>query len=123
LTCHSRIRARISGSSLRSGSLALRIRLVERRAVPVQHAQPHLERVARDADQPLHDLQVLLDRIEDDDVAARRLAHRREPLAGEGDLGAVQELVHEEEVADQQRPLCIDPEGMRNASMTKVRTT
>ncbi len=84
-----------------------------RDAVDVQQAGAHVQRVARQAPQPLDerrrrvgagDRLVLLERrLEDDDLAARRIGVARQRHARERDVRAVDELVDEEPVADEQR--------------------
>src|SRR6266704_2924011 len=90
-----------------------RVRLVQPLAVAVQRVVHHAQRVATGADHPFHDVQVgrrVFDRAEHDDAAALGLgvprhAQEPQPRAGNLQLAAVDCLVDEQEVADQQRVL------------------
>ena len=75
-------------------------------AVPPQHGALHLERVARHAHETLDHLHAGLGPgIEHDDVAPPRVAERRQVRVDQGHLGAVQSLVDEQEVPDQEGTL------------------
>src|SRR2546428_574327 len=90
-----------------------RVRLVEAPSVPVYRVARHAQRVARRADDPLHDVEVgrrVLDRSEHHDAVAARLVvagQRQQPHARERDLelAAIHRLVHEQEVPHEQRVL------------------
>src|SRR6476660_8254401 len=75
-------------------------------AVHVQLTPLHLERVAGNADESLHEVLRWIERpLENDHVAALWMTDRRKVLARERDLRPVHHLVDEEEVAHEQRLL------------------
>src|SRR5262252_1818595 len=74
--------------------------------VHVQLTVSHLQRVAGNADEPLHEVLAWIERpLENDHVAALRMTDRRKVLAGKRDLRPVHHLVDEKEVAYEQRLL------------------
>src|SRR2546425_525833 len=84
----------------------LHVGLHQRRAVHPDRAPAHLDPVARHADDALHVVQFGILRVgEHDDVAAARRLEPWEPRVGAGDLRPVHRLVHEQEVAGEQRAL------------------
>ena len=109
----------LPGADLRQAEIRLpgllqqvqRVRLVQTPPVAVHRVADHLERVARHADHPLHDVQVrrrVLDRPEHHDAVPLGLGvtrHPQEPEAGERDLerAPVDRLIDEQEVPDEQR--------------------
>src|SRR5687768_14567059 len=89
-----------------TGRSVVDVLLIECTTVEPHDAFTHLQRVAREADQTLDEiLGRVLRPLEDDDVAALRTGDGRKVRARERNLGAVDGLVHEQEVSDQQRPL------------------
>ena len=66
----------------------------------------HLHRIAGHADESLYEiLRRIFGPLEHDDVAASRLTKARQAFVCERDLGAIHELVDEEEVAHLERVL------------------
>ena len=83
-----------------------RIRLVKRPPVSTQLALVHLERVSGLSDEALHEvLRRILRKLEDDDIAIVRLSQLRQAAVRERDLGAICQLVDEQEIPDEQRAL------------------
>src|SRR5690348_7404905 len=82
------------------------VRLVQHTTISNQSSVAHLQRVARQPNEPLHKiLRRVLGPLENDHVTVLWLAELWQPSVGEGDLGTVGELVHEQEIADEQRAL------------------
>src|SRR5690606_37581947 len=78
-------------------------RLDLRLAVPVEHLVAHEQGIARYADEPLDVVLVRFVRWEeDDDVAEPRFVEGGQPNPRAGDLGAVDGLVDQQEVTDEQ---------------------
>src|SRR5688500_3907393 len=79
---------------------------IEGAPVEPHDAFAHLERVTREADEALDEiLRRILRPLEDDDVTALGARDGRKVRARERNLGAINGLVHEQEIADEQRPL------------------
>src|SRR4029078_6247968 len=89
---------------VRVGRRVQRIRLSLRNAVANQLAIQHLQRIAGQTDDPLHEILCPVNRpLKDDDVAALRSPDSGELHSRERNFGAINELVHEEKIADKQR--------------------
>src|ERR1051326_1946927 len=78
--------------------------LVEHAAIANELAVAHLERVAREPNEALHEiLRRIFRPLENDDVAILWLAQLWQPAMREWHLRPVCELVHQQEVADEER--------------------
>jgi len=96
--------AEIVPAGLDGRARVLDVGFVELLSVAVDFLVAHFEHVARDADDALDEvLGRVLGILEDDDVAGLGIGERQDDLVGEGDMGAVEEFVDEQMVADQQR--------------------
>src|SRR5678810_577347 len=98
--------AKILGRGVHVGLCVFDVSLGQTGAVPNQYPFSHFDGVAGHSDEALHEVLRRIFRVlEDDDVAAMRITQTREPLVREWHFGAIDELVHEQEVADLQRLL------------------